>query len=67
VGAVVKLQKAISLVVEDQRRGYPEMTEREAVEHARNTIGLDEIYGRDESARAYRIVLSATGLPGGAL
>lgn len=53
-------QAAVDLVVADQRRSYPDMSEVEAVEHVRNTIALEDVYDDhpgDRLAAAYRIVI----------
>lgn len=54
----MNLRDAVRLVVEDQRASYPEMTEAEAIDHARNTVDPDNIDDpTSELGMAYRAVL----------
>lgn len=52
------VQTAKRIVADDQRQSYPEMTDAEAIQHARNVVNPDEINDDDPTARAYRIVLA---------
>ena len=49
--------EAIKLVADDVRESYPELTDEQAIEHVRNTVFLDDVYGDDDLAQAYRLVL----------
>lgn len=55
------LADAVLMVIEDQRKSYPDMTEGEAVAHAQNTLHLTDIDGEDELAMAYRLMLTRWG------
>lgn len=55
--------EAVALVAADVRRSYPELSYREAVAHAVQTIGLDAIEGDDRLADAYRVVLARHTAP----
>lgn len=62
------LETAAAIVAADQNSNdwgdEPPMSPREAVEHVRNIMTLDEVvdYG-DENTEAYRLVLSTSELP----
>jgi hypothetical protein len=65
----MELKDAIAIVAADQRQGYPDMTDAEAVAHVRNTVTFSDpapvgAYPLDDDgsdeATAYRMVLSAT-------
>lgn len=65
----MNLETAAAIVAADQNAGdwgdEPPMSPREAVEHVRNIMTLDEVvdYG-DENTEAYRLVLATLELPG---
>lgn len=54
------LTSAIQEVAADQRESDPEITTRDAVEHVRATIGVDQVQDDADNAAAYRMVLAAT-------
>lgn len=64
----MNLETAAGIVAADQNAGdwgdEPPMSPREAVEHVRNIMALDEVvdYG-DANTKAYRLVLSTSELP----
>lgn len=51
-----EIEQAISLVVADVRRSYPEMTRDEAVSHAHDTLTEADLED-SELDRAYAVVL----------
>ncbi|MCB1273089.1 MAG: hypothetical protein KDB25_01645 [Leucobacter sp.] len=64
----MNLETTAAIVAADQNAGdwggEPPMSPREAVEHVRNIMTLDEVvdYG-DENTEAYRLVLASSDLP----
>lgn len=65
---MMDFETAVAIVTADQNENdwgeEPAMTPREAVEHVRNIMTVEEVvdYG-DENTEAYRLVLSTTQLP----
>jgi hypothetical protein len=64
VSPVMPLLDAVRLVAQDQTMAYPELSLASAVAHARNVITPEDVdsdyAGDDETAAAYRAVLSAS-------
>jgi hypothetical protein len=56
-----KLNQAITIVRDDTRQSYPDMTARDAVDHVRATIDADELDGDpgDPCRDAYHLVITA--------
>ena len=53
------LKTAKTLVADDQRRSFPEMTDAEAVEYARDVVNPDTLdEPQSELGRAYALVLA---------
>lgn len=56
----VDLHSPVEIVVEDQRRSYPDMSVADAIAHARNTISVSDLYDDSETALAYRVIVETT-------
>lgn len=54
----MEYSQASKIVADDVRQSYPDMTDAEALDHARNTIDPRNIDGDDVNAEAYRTVLA---------
>lgn len=54
---VMTIEAAREIVANDVRESYADLTDEDAVAHAVATMNVAEIYGADEVAHAYRLVL----------